>query len=411
MSFALRLMVLVVAACWVGLSASPALAADEVRVANAGIGGQTSAEGLSRFDRDVIEAKPQHLVIYFGMNDACNSRKLVPVDQYESNLQGMIDRARDAGVQTIVLVTPNPVVDAYLAMRHDSHPNEGRFQQWLDQYDAVVRKTAEANDLPLADLRALCDAHGGADIVEQSLIRNTVNANSDDGVHLTDDGYRLMAEMIAGILQDNIKPGDTVVCIGDSITYGSAMDGEGTAYGQTYPAWLWLYLNQHLGATDRDTPRVYENDAPDNLVLNGDFETSEDGVHPMYWRSYRMPDTMTSPAHHGDAAVHLHNRFTAPKMFTYIPPIDIRGGQTYRYRFAVRGEGTIRPMMRMTGNGVSELHPAADDESSWVEATDAWQEHGGEVVAPDGARRMSLMFQVEAKGQVTLDAVSVTIAP
>jgi lysophospholipase L1-like esterase len=246
----------------IGLLSSLTFAADAVRVANSGIGGQTSAEGLSRFDRDVVEAKPQHLVIYFGMNDACNSRKLVPADQFDSNLQSMIDRAQGVGVDTIVLVTPNPVVDAYLARRHPTHPNGGQFQHWLNQYDAVVRDAAKRNELPLADLRKLCDEHDGAQITERSLIRNKVNANSEDGVHLTADGYRLMAELIASVLKDKTERGDIVVCIGDSITYGSSMQGAGTAYGETYPAWLWLFLNRHIGATDRDTPRVDEDGDP-----------------------------------------------------------------------------------------------------------------------------------------------------
>jgi hypothetical protein len=40
------------------------------------------------------------------------------------------------------------------------------------------------------------------------------------------------------------------------------MQGAGTAYGETYPAWLWLFLNRHIGATDRDTPRVDEDGDP-----------------------------------------------------------------------------------------------------------------------------------------------------
>ena len=73
-------------------------------------GGHSSRNGLARFERDVIESKPDHVILYFGINDAGNSRKLVPLEEFRRNMQSMVDRCRAAGVKATVLVTPNPII-------------------------------------------------------------------------------------------------------------------------------------------------------------------------------------------------------------------------------------------------------------------------------------------------------------
>ena len=45
-------------------------------VQNFGISGNNTSEGLARFST-VLAANPDHLVLYFGINDALNSAKLI----------------------------------------------------------------------------------------------------------------------------------------------------------------------------------------------------------------------------------------------------------------------------------------------------------------------------------------------
>ena len=44
------------------------------------------------------------------------------------------------------------------------------------------------------------------------------------------------------------------MCLGDSITFGAHMPGQGTTCGETYPAWLSVMLNRMVGASTRDRP-------------------------------------------------------------------------------------------------------------------------------------------------------------
>ena len=222
-----------------------------VEVLNKGIGGHTSANGLSRYARDVEKLAPDHLILYFGINDALNSRKLVPVANFRANLQQMIDRARKLKVKTIILTTPNPIVAAYLKKRHPAHPQQD-LDAWLKTYDQAVRELAKENTLPLADLRKrFLDVQPDQE-AKDSLVRNLANSRTTDGVHPTAAGYKAIAQLMAETLGDAVKPGDRVICMGDSITFGSGTVGAGTATGSTYPAQLSLLLNKKLGQAKAD---------------------------------------------------------------------------------------------------------------------------------------------------------------
>ncbi len=213
-----------------------------VVVVNKGVGGNNTDDALKRFDKDVLLEKPTHLIIGFGMNDALNSAKLIPLPQYEENLQKLIDSARRSGIQNIILVTPNPAIESYVKKRHPNHP-VADLGAHLAKYAEAVCAIAAHNNLHVADLRKLVEGKGGATEEKSSLLRNTANSNSEDGVHLTAEAYRLMAELFIPLLKDTVKPGDVIVCFGDSITFGANLKGAGTIQGENYPSYLSEQLN------------------------------------------------------------------------------------------------------------------------------------------------------------------------
>ena len=239
-----------------GGSLAVCLAADPVQgitVQNRGVGGDSSRDGLRRFAGAVEAVRPQALILYFGINDALNSAKLVSVEEFRANLQQMIDRARLAGVRTIVLTTPNPIVASFVRARHPRHPATD-LEAHLALYAAAIRELAERNALPLADLQRAIAALGVPPDHADSLIRNHANSGAADGVHLTAAGYRFMADLYAAILKGRVRPGDVVVCFGDSITFGAHMEGAGSARGQTYPARLALLLDRPGGPAVAEPP-------------------------------------------------------------------------------------------------------------------------------------------------------------
>lgn len=94
------------AALPVRLEAALKAAGHDCTVLNAGVSGDTSAGGLNRIDW-VLADQPSHLIVELGGNDALRA---LPTDQLEQNLDGILAKAKAAGVPTLLagmLAPPN----------------------------------------------------------------------------------------------------------------------------------------------------------------------------------------------------------------------------------------------------------------------------------------------------------------
>lgn len=198
-------------------------------VYNKGIGGQNSREGLARFNKDVLAHKPDFVFIYFGLNDALNESKFVDVDDYIANLSKMIAAARAAHITPIFADIHHVDVEALLK-RHkkDAYGEEGP-QKKIDRYNAALHQLAQREKVTLVEWNRIAD---------QAMTDHPDRAiRQPDGVHLTPAGNTLLAESFRRAVPD-LRDGQTIVCLGDSVTYGAHNTGAGTAAGDTYPAAL-----------------------------------------------------------------------------------------------------------------------------------------------------------------------------
>ena len=66
-------------------------------IINSGIGGETAAMGLARFDRDVLAYHPDLVIISFGVNDHAEH------DKYIASLSEMFDRLAEKDIPCIYL--------------------------------------------------------------------------------------------------------------------------------------------------------------------------------------------------------------------------------------------------------------------------------------------------------------------
>ena len=71
---------------------------------NAGIGGDNTAGGLSRVQKDVIDQKPDIAVVCYGLNDVHGG--MVALDSYKKTLLLLFTRLKSAEIKT-VFMTPN----------------------------------------------------------------------------------------------------------------------------------------------------------------------------------------------------------------------------------------------------------------------------------------------------------------
>ena len=160
---------------------------------NAGVGGNTSREGLARLDRDVIVHRPDIVLVQFGGNDAtCDQARHVDLPEYERNLECMCSRFESIGARTVLLTFP-PVVNAWHAWsQHPSYATWGGPDGCVEIYRNATRAYAQASARPLVDLDAALrqrfeDAGPATFILP-------------DGVHLTASGNLVVAEAVRPVL-------------------------------------------------------------------------------------------------------------------------------------------------------------------------------------------------------------------
>jgi lysophospholipase L1-like esterase len=121
----------------------------------------------------------------------------------------------------VALVTIHPVIEAYVKERHPKHPQRADMQAWLAAYDQGVRRVAQARKLGLIDWRSRVEKQGGASVSADSLLRCVANGGGRDGVHLTAQAQALLGRCVFEAVGAGVKAGETVVCFGDSLTFGS----------------------------------------------------------------------------------------------------------------------------------------------------------------------------------------------
>ena len=116
--------------------------------------------------------------------------------------------------------------------RHDPRAYGDRLpSQRVDDVNAGIEGIARERHLPLAGFHDALRLAGGADA-----------AMSTDGVHLTAAGYALLARTVFAALPAGTDR-KTVVCLGDSLTYGIGVRAQGAAEtAETYPAQLRALL-------------------------------------------------------------------------------------------------------------------------------------------------------------------------
>lgn len=154
----------------------------KVTLKNFAVGGMGAAWGLSNINK-VIEAKPDLVILAFGMNDAAG----VPVAKYEASTKGMIDAVQTALPQTeIILVATMLANTDWTVLNHDA------FQQFRDALANLCKPGIVLADMTsiwaeLAKHKKYCDTTG-----------NGVN-------HPNDFGHRVYAQVLSTLLIEEPK--------------------------------------------------------------------------------------------------------------------------------------------------------------------------------------------------------------
>ena len=165
----------------------------EVRVS--GICGELTSEMAMRFRRDVLEHRPEYVVILGGTNDlGWNARP----DDIMRNLIKMYELARASATVPVPVTVPSVRVDV------DGGGPEA--EAWLAQH---VERRRVLNGL-IRDY-VLAKRLGWVDLFTATADPEThqlAAPYSNDGLHLTTAGYRLLARLLCDRVFAKVMAGD-----------------------------------------------------------------------------------------------------------------------------------------------------------------------------------------------------------
>ena len=168
-------------------------------VVNAGVGGNTSREGLARIAADVLAWRPALTLVEFGGNDATTDpARVVEVAEFSRNLAAIRRRLQAIGSAAAWLTFP-PVIDAWHGWSapentaaHAKFLPAGGSDYFLHLYRQRTRAFAQRQGDLCIDLYA-----GMRQVIERDGCGRFVMA---DGVHFTPAGSRAAGAFVGQAL-------------------------------------------------------------------------------------------------------------------------------------------------------------------------------------------------------------------
>lgn len=152
-----------------------------------GIGGQTTPQMLIRFIPDVIDLKPEVVVILAGTNDIAENSGFSSQKMIKDNIKAMAQLAKQNDIK-VILCSILPVYDYPWNPGLKPVPRIADINKWIQKY-------AEANNLIYLDYFShLADANQGMK-----------KEYAEDGVHPTWAGYKIMEPLVVEEIRKLMK--------------------------------------------------------------------------------------------------------------------------------------------------------------------------------------------------------------
>jgi lysophospholipase L1-like esterase len=157
---------------------------------NAGVSGDTTADALARFDRDVAAYQPKYVTVLLGMNDGA-AKVFEPAlfDTYRADIEKLLGKIRAIGA-TPILLTPT-IYDGRMALasgKPDSRGRGGYYNGVLALYGAWLHDFAAEQGAGFADLYAPLNQ-----FTQQSRRTAPDFTLTLDGIHPDPGGQMIMA--------------------------------------------------------------------------------------------------------------------------------------------------------------------------------------------------------------------------
>lgn len=166
------------------------------RVVNRGVGGEETKDMLARFQRDVIEAKPQAVLIWGHVNNITRSApERIPAvkEDARKHYLEMIRLAREAGIE-VILATEIPWTEpsgwmneimAFIGQLRGKTSYAQRVTGHVHELNEFLRETATRDGFRLLDFESVFAREDGTRRQEFA---------AEDGSHISAAGYRALSD-------------------------------------------------------------------------------------------------------------------------------------------------------------------------------------------------------------------------
>ncbi len=168
------------------------------QVINKGIPGETAPEALFRLQRDVVDLKPDVVLIMYGANDAYvppdfNFPAVSP-ENFSKAICRMVDRLNELSIKTILMTTtPFAELDFYSSAEMESLELN---RQSLETHLHELREIADKKQIHLIDhYKIWWQLDQSNEVLKEYL---------PDGVHPNADGNKLLASTVYREVIDEI---------------------------------------------------------------------------------------------------------------------------------------------------------------------------------------------------------------
>ena len=170
--------------------------AEDIELIGRGIGGDKVSNLLGRYKEDVLSLNPDIVFIYIGINDVWHKYDFgtgTDIIFYENGLRKIIGDLKNNGAR-VILCTPTVIGENKgeftLVNKFKDIETMEIMNGDLDAYSDVIRKLSSEFDTDLVDLRKIFVDY----ILENNPNNEPAGITTSDGVHLNDQGNKLIAD-------------------------------------------------------------------------------------------------------------------------------------------------------------------------------------------------------------------------
>lgn len=151
-----------------------------ITVVNQGTVGQTSSQGLTNFDTDVVAQNPTAVVIMYGINDVVVG---TTIETYATNLISMVNKCFQDGITPVLMNAPPTFYPSWSEPLSQTNKNIYIFSQ-------AVQIICHAYNIDFVDIN---------NIFQELYVKKVYAYNSlqpDNFTHFNGLGYQIMGDMV-----------------------------------------------------------------------------------------------------------------------------------------------------------------------------------------------------------------------